>query len=100
MSNVAVTVVSVATPLPAGANPSVGIRITLTDSAGNAQTSTVDGVTTTSATFSVVTPGLVTAVAQNVDASGTAIGTPVSGTGTVPAQATFQQPSSITVTVS
>lgn len=86
--------------LPAG-KTFANVVITLTDSVGNAQTATIDGVTVTSATFdtSRSAPGTITAVANSMATDGTVLAS-ASGSGVIPAPATFPSPSTVTVVVS
>lgn len=103
MSNIAT--VSVATslqPLPAGVTFD-HITITVKDGAGVAQTANVNGTESPpfTAVFNNVAAGAGTADAQAFDSSGNALGSPATqSTFTMPAAATFPQPTSLSVSVS
>ena len=77
-----------------------GTKITVTDSAGAAQTATVVGTETPpwSASFSDVAVGVVAIVATDLDAKGETIGTPITQNFTTNAPTQFPQTSGITVT--
>lgn len=94
--------------LPAGANPYANTLITLTDSAGDVQTATVDGTETPPWTaefddIAAVAGASGTVVAQDQDAGGVAIGAPITQGfteigGVTPA--TYPATTGISVTVS
>lgn len=107
MSTVTVTLTkNAAAPLPAGSAAFAATLVTLTDSAGTKQTATVNGTETPPwvAEFDNVANtagGSGSVTAQDQDASGVAIGSPVTqlynNTGVAPA--TFPQTTAISVSV-
>lgn len=80
------------------------VQVSVTDAAGNTQTQEIPASaatgTTLSASFSGVAPGAGTVTVEAQDASGNVLGSAVSQAyDTEPAEGTFFQPSSITVSV-
>lgn len=100
MTTAAVNVVSVQTPLPAGKTFAHWV-IAVSDSASHSLSSTVDGVTTTSASFDISTfaPGPGTATVTAIAADGSSLAA-ANASFTIPAAPTFPAPTTVTVTVS
>jgi hypothetical protein len=100
-TTVVVTGKFVETPLPANVFFD-HILVGITDSVGAKLEETIDGVTIVSASFdaTAMAPGSLTATMTALDKTGTAIGSPMTGTGTLPAPpASFPSPSSVVVNV-
>lgn len=96
MSAVIVSVATTPTAPPSGILAGL-LRVALTDASGTvAATQDVTGAV---ATFENVSPGTYTASAVRLDSNGNALGGTITGAAVVPEPATYDAPSSLTVTL-